>query len=111
MQGGAQLGVVSWGLGEKEAVVIDVESQGQASSLEGRAQEIQVDQEIFPLEQAGVDVESAVVVQQVEQARLPVLVGQPTMGRGVILPELAHLLRLPAAHGFAWSFCGRGAKW
>ena len=49
----------------------------------------------------GLSKKEAVVIQQVEQASLPVLIGQPAMGRGVMLPGLAHLLRLPAAHGGA----------
>ena len=45
--------------------------------------------------------QAAVIVDDLDQGRLAVLVGEPAMGRGVVLPKLADVGDLPAADGGA----------
>jgi len=102
-QGRAQLRVSLGILSKEEAVIIDVKTKGQAGGKKSQAQELQMGQKRFALVKTGADDETAVVVHQVQQARLPILANKPAVRGGVVLPELSHLTDLPAADGFAWA--------
>lgn len=41
------------------------------------------------------------VIKDMKQRGLPILAFEPAVGRGIVLPELAYLLGLPAANGLA----------
>ncbi len=56
---------------------------------------------------AGEGEKAAVIVEQFEQGRLLGLVGKPAMWGSVVLPKLADLLDLPAAHRFGAFFVTR----
>ncbi len=100
-QSGGQLGVGLWGVGEEEAVIIDIETEGQTVGLEDAAEEVHVGEESFTWVKTGAEDDAAVIVEDVEQTGLPVLIGEPVVGRSIVLPELADLLSLPAPDGFA----------
>ena len=100
-QSGGQLGVSLWGVGEEEAVIIDIETEGQTVGLEDAAEEVHVGEESFTWVKTGAEDDAAVIVEDVEQTGLPVLIGEPVVGRSIVLPELADLLSLPAPDGFA----------
>src|SRR6202012_2675481 len=87
-----QLSVRVRRMSKEESMIVHVEGQRQAVGLKRPAQEIEMGQKGFPLKEPCVDVPAAVIVQKIEQRRLPVLVGQPSVGRGVVLPKLADLL-------------------
>jgi len=110
VEGGGQLGVGFGQMGEEKAVVIDVKTEGQAGALEGQTEELQMGQKRFPFIEADNDHHAAVIVNQIEQGRLPLLADQPAVGRSVVLPELADLLGLPAAHGLARLGTGRDGQ-
>jgi hypothetical protein len=50
-----------------------------------------------------------VIIERFEEMKARGLIGEPTVRRGVILPELADLLRLPAPHGL-WRFLVPGLR-
>lgn len=85
-------------VGEKEAVVIDVELQGPPVGQEGGGQEVEVGEEEFALINLRAGEEPAAIVEQVEHREGVLGVREPAMGRGVQLPELPDAVALPAAH-------------
>ena len=97
-QGGAELGEGVGGAGEEEGVVVHVERQRQAAREEGAGEEVEMGEERFARVEPGQWQEAAVIIDEFEHRRLLELRGQPAMGRGVVLPELADLLDLPATH-------------
>ncbi len=72
-QSGGQLGVGLWGVGEEEAVIIDIETEGQAVGLEDAAEEVHMGQQSFTWVKTGSEDDAAVIVQDVQQTGLPVL--------------------------------------
>lgn len=86
-------------MGEEEGVVIDVEREGQAAAGEGAGEEIEMGQEGLALVEPRQGQEPAVVVDDLKERQGLVTLGKPAVGRGIVLPELADLLHLPAAHG------------
>ena len=103
-QGGAELGKGLGLVGEEKGVVIDVESEGQAAGGESAGEEVEMSQETLAGVKAREGKKAAVIVEDLEQRRLLGLVGKPAMWRSVVLPELADLLDLPAAHGLGTLF-------
>jgi len=101
VQGGGQLGRSLRGVGEEKAVIIDVDLQRQAIGLKSISQELEAGQECFLGVKPGRQIDPAEIIQKIEQGRLPVLIGQPTVRGGIVLPELTNFLGLPAADGFA----------
>ena len=83
-------------MGEEEAVVIDVDFQGQAILAEGRGQEIEVGQQGFTLIDFRAGKDAAAIVEHVEHGKGLWAAGEPAVGRGVQLPEFADLAALPA---------------
>ena len=96
-EGGAELGEGVRGMGEEEGVVVDVEGERQALSEEGAGEEAEMRQERFARIEPHQWQQAAVVVDESEQGRLCRQGGEPAVGGGVVLPELADLLDLPAA--------------
>ena len=97
-QRGAELGEGVGGAGEEEGVVVHVECERQAAGKEGAGEEIEMGEEGFARVEPGQREKAAVIINEFEHRWLLVLGGQPAVGRCVILPELADLLDLPAAH-------------
>jgi len=79
-------------------MVIDIQSQRQAAGDKGAGKEVQMREEEFALVYPGQWQQSTVVIDDLKQGQLLVALRKPTMGRGIILPELADLLDLPAAN-------------
>jgi hypothetical protein len=98
-QGPAELGGGLGPRGKEEAVVIDVQLQGQAKVQEGPGQQIQIGQERFALVNFGGDKKAAAIVEHVEHRPVAFGGGEPGVGCGVQLPEFADGAALPAAHG------------
>ena len=86
-------------MGEEEAVVIDVDFQGQAVLAEGGWQEIEVGQQGFALIDLGAGKDAAAIVEHVEHGKGLWTAGEPAVGRGVQLPEFTDLAALPASDG------------
>ena len=99
VQCGSQLGQGVRCVGEEKGMIVHIEGQRQAMSLKGARQEIEVGQQGFAVVEAGAGVEAGGVVQEVVQALLVGIVGQPGMGAGVVLPECAQIAGLPAFDG------------
>ena len=97
-QGGAELGEGVRRVGEEEGMVVHVEGQGQAAGEEGAGEEVEMGEEGFARVESGQWQKAAVIIDEFEHRGLLGLRGQPAMWRGVVLPELADLLDLPAAH-------------
>ena len=104
MQAGAQLGESVGSVGEEQGMVVHVERQGQAVGAKGTLQEIQVCQERFARIELRTDVEAGGVIQKVEQDMLLLLLGQPQMRGGIVLPERTPVAHLPAFDGFGSRF-------
>jgi len=108
VKGSAQLGECVGPLREEEAVVVDVEFQGQTMFAEGSGQEAQVSQEVFPVEDLGAGADAGTVIQQIQEGILAVDAREPGMRGGVQLPEGADLEALPASEGRRGVAGGRG---
>jgi len=91
-------------MGVKEGMEVDIEGQGQAVSFENIGEEVQMGQQGFGGIEAGADIETGGVVQQVEEGLFVRVAGQPGMRAGVVLPERAQIAGLPAFDGFGGGF-------
>ena len=96
-QGAAELGKGLWLTGEEEGMVIDVKGQRQAVLTKGGWEEVEMSREVFALVDAGSGDQAAVVIDEAQKRRLALLAREPAMRRGIVLPELADVLNLPAA--------------
>lgn len=96
VQSPAQLGESFWGVGEKEAVVIDVDFQRQPVIVESGGQQIKVGQQAFGLVDSGGGENSTAIIKHVDHGEGLRAVGKPAMGCGVQLPEFANAAALPA---------------
>ena len=104
LQGAAQLGESVGCMGEEEAVIIDVKTEGQSDGGKGLGKKIQMGGEIFAFVKFGAGEKATVVVDQLEQRGLIILRGDPAMRGSIVLPELADILHLPAAHRLRFLF-------
>lgn len=100
----AKLGQGVGVVGVKEGVVVHVESQWEAVSLEDAGEEIEVGEEGFRRVEAGASVETRGVVEDFQEDLFVVAAMQKGVGRGVVLPECAVVAGLPAFDGFAAGF-------
>ena len=82
----------------KDGMIIDIELQRSAVVQEGARQEIEVGQEQFALINLGADKEAAAVVEHIEHGKIAGGEREPTVRRGIQLPEFADLGTLPAPH-------------
>ncbi len=96
-QGAAELGQSLWLTGKEEGMVIDVEGQREAMLTKGGGEEVEMGREIFAFVDASARDQAAVVINESQKRRLALLAREPAMGRGIVLPELADVLNLPAA--------------
>jgi len=106
LKGPAQLGQGLWVMGEKEAVVIDVELERPSVSQKSCGQEVEIGEQQFPFVEFGTSKEAAAIIEHIEHGPGEFGVGKPAVGRGVQLPEFANAVALPAAHG-SRDFLGR----
>ena len=96
----AQLGEGLGLMGEKEAVEIDIDFQGQTIVDEGGGQEIEIGQEEFPFIDFGTGEEAAAIIEHVDHREQSGAVREPLVGRGIQLPEFTDPAALPT---FDWS--------
>ena len=94
----AQLGERVGIVGEKEAVIINVELQEPSVSQKGGGQEVEAGEQQFAFVEFGAGEEAATVVEHVEHGEGEVRGWEPAVGRGIQLPKFADALALPAAH-------------
>jgi len=87
----------------EEGVAVHIQGQGQTVGLEDAREEVEVGQEGFGEVEAGPGVEACGVVEDVQEDLLVGAAGQPSMGRGIVLPERAVVPGLPAFDGFGLS--------
>jgi hypothetical protein len=97
---GEGIGVVS----VEEAVVVHIEGQRQAVSLEDAGEEVEVGEEGFRGIEAGAGVEAGGVVEDFQEDLFVGAAVEEGVGCGVVLPEGAVVAGLPAFDGFGWSF-------
>lgn len=95
----AQLGKRVWGMGEEEAVEIDIDFQGHSKFEEGGGQKIKVSQEVFGLVDFGAGEDAAAIIEHIDHGKGSGAAREPVMGRGVQLPEFADAAALPAPDG------------
>ncbi len=86
-------------MGEKQAVVIDVEFQRQPVLREGSRQEIEVSEQGFAFVDFGGGEDSAAIVEHVDHGEGLSAAGKPAVGRSIQLPQLVNLTALPAPNG------------
>src|SRR5271170_2212140 len=91
-------------MGKEEGVIIDIESQRQAAGEKGAGEQVQMGKERLARIEPGHGQNTAVIVDDPQQRKRVDSTGKPAMGRGVILPELANLLHLPATNWLAGRF-------
>src|SRR5271156_198849 len=91
-------------MGKEEGVIIDIESQRQAAGEKGAGEQVQMGKERLARIEPGHGQNTAVIVDDLQQRKRVDSTGKPAMGRGVILPELADLLHLPATNWLAEGF-------
>ena len=91
-------------VGEKERVIIDVESEREAVCEEAQGEEVEVSGEIFAGVDAGAGVETGGIVDDLEKGLFARVAGEPGVRSGVVLQERAEVADLPAAHGFGGLF-------
>ena len=95
----AELGESVGLAGEKEGMVIDIEGEREAAGEKGGGQIVEVSEQSFGGIEARERQQAAVIIESLEQMKTRGLIGEPAMRRSVVLPKLADLLGLPAAHG------------
>ena len=95
-------------MGEEKGVIIDVKGQWQAAGHECTGEEVQMSQQCLANIKPGQGQEPAVVINDLQEGKKLVATGEPAMRGSVVLPELADLLDLPAAHRLSRGF---GVGW
>ena len=78
LKGPAQLGERVGIVGEKDAVIVDVELQGPAVGLEGGGQEIEVGKQ-FPLVDFGTSEQAAAIIEHIEHGKGLLGLRKPTV--------------------------------
>jgi len=100
VEGGTELGEGVGTLGKEDAVAVDVEFERQAVFAKSRREEVEIGQKVFAVEDARAGGKPGAVVEQIEEGILTtMMMSEPSMGRGIELPESAHLEALPPAGG------------
>ena len=102
----AQLGQSIGLLSKEQAVVIDVDFQGQSVLSESGGEQMAVRQEVFVLIDSGAHEKSAAIIEHVEHRKGLGTLTKPAMRRGVQLPQFANLAALPPSHSG-----GQAATW
>ena len=100
VEGCAELGEGVGVVSVKEGVVVHVEGQGQAVSLEDAGEEVEVGEEGFSGVEACASVEARGIVEDVQEDLFIGATRQPGVGCGVVLPEGPVVAGLPAFDGF-----------
>jgi len=90
-------------VGEKERMIIYIECQRQAVESENPRQEVQVRQQSFGRIKTSSDVIAGGIIQYIQQNLFLWLAWQPTVRRGIILPERTQIPDLPAFESFGFS--------
>jgi len=80
LQGPAQLSEGVGVLGEKEAVVIDIELEGPSVGQKGSGQEVEIGEEEFALIEFGAGEQAAAIIEHVEHGEGEVDGGEPAIG-------------------------------
>jgi hypothetical protein len=99
-----ELGEGFGNVGEEKGMVVHVKGQGQSVGLESARQEIKMGQEGFAFVETGTGVVTRGVVEQIEEALLLGISGQPSVRAGVVLPERTQIAGLPAFDGLGRGF-------
>ncbi len=85
-------------------MIIDVKAEGQSDGSKGAGKKIQMSRKIFAIIEFGSGQNAAVVIDQLKERRLIIGRAEPAMRGSVVLPELADVLHLPAAHRLRFLF-------
>ncbi len=104
----AQLSEGFGDMGEKEAVKVHVDFQGQSVFDKGAGEQIKVRQQVFLLIDFGGGKDAAAIIEHVDHGKGFWTVGKPTVGRGIQLPQLADVTPLPPPDGSGWAAIGFG---
>jgi len=100
----AELGERVRSVGEKERMVIDVESEREAVREEGAGEKIEMSGEVFGGVNAGAGVQARGVVDDVQKRLFVRVAGEPSVRSGVILPKRTEVAGLPATNRFGRLF-------
>ena len=100
----SELGERVWSVGEKEGMVIDVESQREAVGEKCKGEEIEVSGEVFGGVNAGTSVQARGVVDDVQKRLFVGVVWKPGVRSCVILPKRTEVADLPAPDRFGGLF-------
>ena len=108
VQRGSELSQGFGSLGKEKAVAIHIKFQRQSMLGEGGGEEVEVSQEVFGVINFGAGANAGTVIQQIEQRIVSFVAWEPTVRRGIQLPERTDLETLPAADGSGWAAWRRG---
>jgi len=100
----SELGERVRSVGEKEGMVIDVESQRQAVGEECAGEKIEMSGEVFGVVDAGAGVQARGVVEDVQKHLLVRVAGEPSVRSRVVLPKRTEVADLPATDRFGGLF-------
>ena len=100
----SELGERVRSVGEKERMVIDVESQREAVREECAGEKIEMGGEIFGGVNAGAGVQARGVVDDVQKRLFVRVAGEPGVRSGVVLPQRTEVADLPATNRFGGLF-------
>ena len=104
VEGRAELGEGVGVVSVEEGVVVHVKSQRQSVGLKGAGKEVEVGEQSFTWVEACAGVEACGVVEDFQEDLFVCAAGQEGVRGGVVLPERAVVLCLPAFDGFARGF-------
>ena len=85
-------------MGEKKAVIINVELEGPAVIPEGGGQEVEVGEQQFALVKFGASEQATAIIEHVEHGTGELGMGKPAVRRGVQLPEFTNAVALPTTY-------------
>lgn len=91
-------------VGEKEGVIIDIKRKREAVGEEGEGEEMEMRRKVFGMVDTGTGIEACGVVEDIEQGIFTRVAGEPSVRRGIVLPERPEVADLPSADGFIGLF-------
>jgi len=110
MEGLTQLGEGFGVMGKEKAVEVDVEFQGPTVLDKSGRQEITIRQEEFAFIDLGTGKDPTAIIEHIEHRKGLGAAGEPTVRRGIELPEFANLTALPAPDRSGGAVVGLGVS-
>src|ERR1017187_6536849 len=91
-------------MGVEEGVVVNIEGQRQAMSLEGAREKVKMSQQCFAGVEASPRVKASGIIQEVQEGLFVGRGRKPGVRAGIVLPESPQVTGLPAFDGLGGLF-------